>query len=107
MFAQGDAEEFGGEVWFDGELLRKDGHFVPPDLAPLNEALQRLEADDPRKGQIVNLRYFAGLTAEETAAALGVSLTTIEREWRFIKTWLYIQLTPARTRVAEGDDRDG
>ena len=56
-----------------------------------------LEADDPRKGRIVNLRYFAGLTAEETAAALDVSVGTVEREWRYIKAWLHTQL-------AEGDD---
>ena len=48
----------------------------------------RLEAEDPRKGLIVNLRYFAGFTAKETAEAMGLSLGTIEREWRFIKVWL-------------------
>ncbi len=58
------------------------------DLVALDEALCRLEAQDPRKGQIVNLRYFAGLSAEHTAEALGVSVGTIEREWRFIKAWL-------------------
>ncbi len=58
------------------------------DLVALDEALCRLEAQDPRKGQIVNLRYFAGLSAEHTAGALGVSVGTIEREWRFIKAWL-------------------
>jgi RNA polymerase sigma factor (TIGR02999 family) len=66
----------------------------PPgeDVLALDEALKRLEADDPRKGQVVNLRYFAGLTAQETAAALGVSLGTVEREWRYIKAWLQTQL---------------
>lgn len=59
----------------------------------VDEAIKKLEADDPRKGQIVNLRYFAGLTAEETAAALGVSLGTVEREWRYIKRWLYAELS--------------
>jgi RNA polymerase sigma factor (TIGR02999 family) len=62
------------------------------DLVALDEALCRLEAQDPRKGQIVNLRYFAGLSAEHTAEALGVSLGTVEREWRFIKAWLQEQL---------------
>ena len=67
----------------------------PPgrDVVALDEALKRLEADDPRKGQIVNLRYFAGLTAEDTAAALGVSVGTVEREWRYIRTWLFAQLS--------------
>jgi RNA polymerase sigma factor (TIGR02999 family) len=66
----------------------------PPgeNLVALDDALRRLEADDPRKGQVVNLRYFAGLTAEETAASLGVSVGTVEREWRYIRTWLRTQL---------------
>ncbi len=66
----------------------------PPaeDVLALDDALKRLEADDPRKGQIVNLRYFAGLTVPETAAALGVSVGTVEREWRYIKAWLHTQL---------------
>ena len=62
------------------------------DVLALDEALRRLEVDDPRKGQIVNLRFFAGLTIEETAAALGVSHETIKREWRYIRTWLYSEL---------------
>jgi RNA polymerase sigma factor (TIGR02999 family) len=64
--------------------------FESPDIDVLavDEAVQQLERDDPRKGQIVNLRYFAGLTAEETAEALGVSLGTVEREWRSIRSHL-------------------
>ncbi|MHC4769154.1 MAG: sigma-70 family RNA polymerase sigma factor [Planctomycetota bacterium] len=81
----------------DGDLA-----IQPPreDILALDEALRRLEADDPRKGRIVNLRYFAGLTAEETAAALDVSVGTVEREWRYIKAWLHTQL-------AEGDGSGG
>ncbi|NUQ44425.1 MAG: sigma-70 family RNA polymerase sigma factor [Phycisphaerae bacterium] len=63
------------------------------DLMALDDALRRLEQSDARKAQIVNLRYFAGLTAEETAAAMGMSLSTIEREWRYIKRWLYAELS--------------
>ncbi len=61
----------------------------PPDddVLGVDEAVRRLEAQDERKGAIVNLRYFGGLTAEETARAIGVSLGTVEREWRFIKAW--------------------
>ena len=58
----------------------------------VDAALRKLEARDERKGRIVALRYFAGLTAQETAGALGVSLGTIEREWRFIKAWLREEL---------------
>lgn len=62
---------------------------VPDDrLLSVDEAVRQLEAEDPRKGRIVELRYFAGLTNEETAEALQVSVGTIEREWRFIRSWL-------------------
>lgn len=62
------------------------------DLLAVDEAVSRLEASDPRKGEIVNLRYFAGLTVQETADALALSVGTVEREWRFIKTWLQVEL---------------
>ena len=62
------------------------------DILTVDEMIKRLEAEDPRKGQIVNLRYFVGLSAEDTAAALGISLRTVEREWRYIRTWLRQQL---------------
>lgn len=62
----------------------------PPreDILALHEALTKLEQEDARKGQIVMLRYFAGLSPEETAEAMDVSPRTIEREWRYIKAWL-------------------
>lgn len=66
------------------------------DVLALNEAIELLEAEDPRKGQIVNMRYFAGLTATETAAAMDLSVTTIEREWRYIRSWLFKQLDEGR-----------
>jgi len=62
------------------------------DLVAVHEALERLEAEDPRKGQIVNLRFFAGLTTEETAKVLDISTRTVEREWRYTRAWLYDQL---------------
>lgn len=62
---------------------------VPPEqMISLDESLSRLEAEDPRKAQVVMLRVFCGLTNEQTAAALGVSLPTVERDWRFAKAWL-------------------
>jgi RNA polymerase sigma factor (TIGR02999 family) len=66
----------------------------PPDeVLGVADAIQELEAEDPRKGQIVNMRYFAGLSNEETAEALGVSVGTIEREWRFIRAFLRRRLS--------------
>jgi RNA polymerase sigma factor (TIGR02999 family) len=63
------------------------------DVLDLDRALRRLEALDPDQGRIVELRFFGGLTVEETAAALGVSPTTIKREWALAKGWLYRELS--------------
>jgi RNA polymerase sigma-70 factor (ECF subfamily) len=63
------------------------------ELLALDEALERLAVQDPRKGQIVELRYFGGLTAEETAEFLKVSLRTVEREWNMAKAWLHRALS--------------
>ncbi len=62
-------------------------------LLDLDELIKKLEEDDPRKGQVINLRFFAGLTIEETADVLKVSTETIKREWRYIKTWLLAHLS--------------
>ena len=59
------------------------------DLVALDSALSTLASFDPRKAQIVELKYFGGLTIEEAAAVVGVSTPTIEREWRTAKLWLY------------------
>lgn len=77
---------------------------APPsvDILALDEALKRLERDDPRKARIVTLRYFAGLTTQETAAALNVSVPTIEREWRFTRTLLHMQLADDRVESWKG-----
>jgi len=66
------------------------------DVLRVDEALVKLEAADPFNRQIVNLRYFVGLTAEDTAAALGVSVWAVERQWRFIRTWLRRELEQAK-----------
>ena len=67
---------------------------TPPsdDILAVNVVLERLEAEDPRKRLIINLRYFAGFSNEETASALGVSVGTVEREWRYIRAWLKREL---------------
>lgn len=66
----------------------------PPsdEILAVDEAVRRLEIEEPRKGAIVNLRYFARLTAAETGAALGISEATVRREWRFIRAWLEREL---------------
>jgi len=67
-----------------------------PDLLALDEALSSLEAIDPRKAAVVELKFFAGLTLEESAEQLGVSAETVSREWRRAKAWLYDRLRPTR-----------
>lgn len=64
------------------------------DAVALNEALERLAALDPRQAQIVELRFFGGLSVEETADALGVSKRTAEAEWTHAKAWLRSTLDP-------------
>jgi RNA polymerase sigma-70 factor (ECF subfamily) len=59
-----------------------------PDLLALDEALERLAKRDPRKGRVVELRFFGGLSVEETAAVLNVSPFTVIRDWNFVKAWL-------------------
>jgi RNA polymerase sigma factor (TIGR02999 family) len=67
------------------------------DLVALDEALESLAAANPRKAQIVELRYFGGLTVEETAAVLKISTDTVARDWRFAKSWLKRELSGNRT----------
>jgi RNA polymerase sigma factor (TIGR02999 family) len=62
------------------------------DLIALDEALMRLAALDPRQSRIVELRFFGGLSVEETAEVIGVSAITVKREWRIAKAWLFDQL---------------
>jgi RNA polymerase sigma factor (TIGR02999 family) len=68
------------------------------ELLALNEALERLAAQDRCKSQIVELRYFGGLTVEETAEFLKISRRSVEREWTMAKAWLY--------RALSGDKAD-
>ncbi len=67
------------------------------ELLALDEALERLAVQDLRKSQIVELRYFGGLTVEETAEFLTLSPRTVEREWNMAKAWLYRALSEEKT----------
>src|SRR6478672_8061680 len=65
----------------------------PVDILALDRALQKLETLDPDQARIVELRFFGGLTVEETAAAIGKSPATVKREWALAKGWLHRELT--------------
>jgi len=62
-------------------------------LIALDEALKRLAELDPKRGRVVELKYFGGMTLEETAEVLGVSRAKVIREWRMAKAWLYGELS--------------
>jgi RNA polymerase sigma-70 factor (ECF subfamily) len=70
------------------------------DLIALDDALTSLEAIDPRKSRIVELRYIGGLNIEETAEVLGISPATVQREWRAAKAWLYREIKEGKTDEA-------
>ncbi len=63
------------------------------DVLALDEALGRLETENPRRAQVVMLRYFAGLSVEETAAAMDLSPATIKNEWTVARAWLHREMT--------------
>ena len=63
------------------------------ELLDLDEALTVLAAEDPQKAELVKLRFFAGLTIDETATALGISSATTDRYWRYARAWLYQQMS--------------
>jgi RNA polymerase sigma factor (TIGR02999 family) len=77
-------------VDLDGQLAISSA--VDDDLLALDEALERLSAEQSEAAEVVKLRYFAGLTIEETAAALDVSVRTVNRHWAYARAWLYQQL---------------
>ena len=83
----------GERVELDSGIMRVDPALT--DLVAVDEALTRLEQTDPRKAQIVSLRYFAGLSVEETAAAMDLSPATIKNEWKFARAWLHRALGPS------------
>jgi RNA polymerase sigma factor (TIGR02999 family) len=74
----------------------EEGLAVPPsvdlDLLALDRALEKLKTIDERKAQVVELRFFGGLTVDETAEALGISSDTVKRDWALAKLWLRREL---------------
>jgi RNA polymerase sigma factor (TIGR02999 family) len=81
----------GRKVAFD-EALGVPEDSATVNLVALDEALDRLAAVDARQGRIIELRYFGGLSTEETAEVLGISARTVKREWRMARAWLHREL---------------
>jgi RNA polymerase sigma factor (TIGR02999 family) len=73
-------------------------HAIPCDdrITELDEALTRLEQLDSRPASVVEMRFFGGMTEQEIADVLGVSIPTVKREWEFARSWLLAQLNPSR-----------
>ena len=83
----------GGRQRVDLDELNVVDDKAPDDLLALDEALNELASQDETIAKVVELRYFAGLTIEQTALALGISVRTANRHWAFAKAWLFQQLS--------------
>ncbi len=86
----------GGRLRIDLEQLTLSCDGPSEEVLALDEALTELARKDPAKAEVVKLRYFAGLTLEETADALGLSVATINRHWTYARAWLYRAMSGGR-----------
>ncbi len=84
----------GGQAHLDADEVDIPVEAPPEDVLALDDALAKLRVEDPDGHQLVELRYFAGLTVPEIAELTGTSVSTIERRWRFVKAWLGRELGP-------------
>ena len=82
-----------------GKLQRQDVEIVDPekrenqlDVLALDEALQKLAIRDPRKVELVKLRFFAGMTIEQAATVLGISTSTADNDWAYARSWLKVEM---------------
>jgi RNA polymerase sigma factor (TIGR02999 family) len=86
------------------EAATISGKTANESLLALDMALQELEKVDPQQGKIVELRYFGGLTIEETAEVLKSSPATVKREWTMARAWLYQAMTGSQESVVEPNE---
>ena len=79
----------------------------PSDILRFDDVFRRLEAEDPSAAAVVRLRFFAGLSVQDTAAAMGISASTVDRRWAFARAWLYKHLSePAEPSPSDGGSND-
>lgn len=88
------AKRGGGARMVELDEAAAVAHEQAAEIVALDEALNELSAFDPRQSKVVELRYFGGMSVEETAEALGVSPATVMREWRAAKAWLLRAISP-------------
>lgn len=103
--AQGNLKRGGGAQQLSLDQAMEISAERGPDLIALDDALNTLAAMNPRQSQIVELRYFGGLSEEETAEALKVSTRTVRRHWSLARAWLYRELSREDdSNASQGDD---
>jgi RNA polymerase sigma factor (TIGR02999 family) len=94
--SKGYQKRGGGVVKVTFDEFQLPGIEPDPDVVALDDALDALSGADDRKAQVVELRFFGGLSVEETAAVLNISPETVKRDWKFAKAWLSRELTKTR-----------
>lgn len=87
----------GGWVRLNFESLELASAMDDDQLLAVHEALERLAAHDPEKAELVKLRFFAGLTMEQAAKVLGLSVPTAKRHWTYARAWLYREIKAKQT----------
>jgi RNA polymerase sigma factor (TIGR02999 family) len=96
--SKGYQKRGGDAVRVTFEEMQLPGTQRDRDLVALDEALSELEKADPRKAKVIDFRFFGGLSVEETASVLGVSVDTVMRDWKFAKAWLQREMRNSVTK---------
>jgi len=92
----GDLQRVDETTAFTLDALPAAGTDLAADICALNDALDVLATREPRRAKVIELRYFGGLSVEETAEALGVSPQTVLRDWKLARAWLAVELKSSR-----------
>jgi RNA polymerase sigma factor (TIGR02999 family) len=74
------------------DQLHLEAERTPAEFLALHDALERLQANNPRQAELVKLRFFAGLTSEQAAEALGISTSTADNDWAYARAWLRVEM---------------
>ena len=90
---KGRAKHGGGRRRENADLDALFPAACPQDILDLHAALEEFAVHEPLKAKLVELRFFGGLTLEQAAACLGISLSTADRAWRYARAWLYVEMT--------------